>query len=175
MKLTNQILIVVMAFQLFIFGCAATPWTEQLRPIDIDLLEFESAQVLVDGSEGVRHKTGYESTASALSKELIENLQASKKFKTVGPNTQRGKVLQAFLLITDLNYVHGAARGFMGIGGGRAVLTVTMILKDQQTGRVLGAVKASDRSSHAQGILSPTTSRQVSAIAKEYSVRITGK
>ena len=87
---------------------------------------------------------------------------------------KRGKVLVASLLITHLNYVHGAARGFIGILGGRAVLKVVMVVKDQQTGRVLGAVRAGDESSHGQGILSPTTGRQVSAIAEKFSQILTG-
>ena len=172
----NDFFIVVVTIQaLFAMGCAATPWTEHLHPIETDFREFSAVQVRVDGSEGVRRQTGYESTAAALLEEMIENLQASNKFTTVGTSVQQGKVLLASLLITDLNYVHGAARGFVGIMGGRAVLTVVMIVKDQQSGRVLGGVKVGDQSSHAQGVFSPTTGRQVTAIAEELSQILSGK
>ena len=173
--MNKHILMVLVTFQMFVIGCAATPRIDQLRPIDTNFREFTAVQVIVDGSESVRRKNGYESTAAALLEEMIENLHASKKFDHVGANVQRGKVLEASLLITDLDYLHGAARGFLGIMAGRAVLTVVMTVKDQQTGRVLGAVRAGDRSSHAQGIFSPTTGRQVSAIAEEFSKRLSGK
>ena len=159
---------------LFVIGCAANPWTEPLRPMDTDFREFTGVQVVVDGTEGVRRQTGYEPTVEELWEEMIENLHASKKFKDVGDIVQGSKVLQVTLLITELNYVHGATRGTVGIMGGRAVLTVVMTVTDRQTGRVLGQVRAGDRSSHAQGVFSPTTGRQVSAIAEEFSKILSG-
>ena len=65
----KHILMVLATFQMLVIGCAATPWTEQLHPIETDFREFTAVQVMVDGSEGVRRETGYESTAAALTRD----------------------------------------------------------------------------------------------------------
>jgi hypothetical protein len=82
------------------------------------------------------------------------------------------RTLEARLTITDLNYVSGAARAATGIFAGRATLAVTMTVRDPANGAVLGVVSASDASSHMQGVFSPTTGRQIDAIAKELASKL---
>lgn len=79
------------------------------------------------------------------------------------------------LTIVDLNYVHGAARGFVGILAGKAVLDVIMTLKDKEGGAVVGTVTEGHKSHHGQGVFSPTTGRQVTAISKELATRVTAR
>jgi len=157
---------------LIIAGCAATPTVQQVRPIDADLSRYTSLQIVVDAPEHVRSKTGYDITSAELQREFMANVAASGKFATVGTNAQPGKNLEARLTITDLNYVSGASRGGFGILAGRAVLNVTMTLKDMETAAVIGSVAAAHASSHAQGVFSPVTSTQITAIAKEFSSRL---
>ena len=156
-------------------GCAATPTVEQTRPFTADLSRYKAVQVAVDGSEQIRQRTGFEPTSVALLEEFIANVRSSGRYSAVGTDVRNGSVLIVQLTITDLNYVHGAARGFVGIMGGRAVLSVAMSLKDKETGSILGEISAGHSSSHAQGVFSPVTSRQVTAIAGELSARITAK
>jgi hypothetical protein len=160
---------------LVLAGCAATPTVQQVRPIEADLSRFTSLQVTVDAAEHIRGKPGYDITSAELQREFMANVAATGKFATVGTEKQPGRSLEARLMITDLNYVSGAARGGIGILAGRAVLNVTMTLKDIDTAQDIGAITAAHASSHGQGVFSPVTSTQITAIAKEFSLRLTGK
>jgi hypothetical protein len=153
-------------------ACAATPRIRQERPIGTDLSLYNTVQVIVDATERIRKQSGYDPTAAALMKEFAANIKASGKYSIVNAEPATGKVLEVYLDITELNYVHGAARSLVGILAGRAILNVTMTLKDRETGDVFGVVSAGHSSSHTQGGFSPMTSRQVSAIAKELSSRL---
>jgi Domain of unknown function (DUF4410) len=156
-------------------GCAAVPAVEQTRPINGDLARYDAVQVAVDGSDQIRQTSGFEPTRDALLEEFVADVKASRKYSAVGTEVPGGSVLMVNLTITDLNYVHGATRGLTGIMAGRAVLSVTMSLRDKQTGSMLGEIRAGHSSSHAQGVFSPVTSRQVTAIAKELSAKIIEK
>ena len=156
-----------------IAGCAATPTVQRVQSIDTDLSQYTAVQLVVDAPEHVRGKTGYDITSAELRREFMSNLAASGRFATVGTDAQPGKSLEARLTITDLNYVSGASRGGFGILAGRAVLDVTMTLTDVETTKVIGSYSAAHASSHAQGVFSPVTSTQITAIAKELSVRLT--
>lgn len=81
-------------------------------------------------------------------------------------------MLETKLTVTELNYVHGAARAAVGILAGRAVLKVTMTLRDKSNGAVLGTITAEHSSSHLQGVFGPTTGRQISAIAQELASKL---
>jgi hypothetical protein len=159
----------------FIAGCAATPTVQQVRPIEADLSQFTSLQVVMDAAQHVRSKPGYDITSAELQREFIANMAASGRYAYVGPDKQPGKCLEARLTITDLNYVSGAARGGAGILAGRAILYVTMTLKDIEAGQGVGAITASHTSSHGQGVFSPVTSTQITAIAKEFSSRLAAR
>ena len=160
---------------LLLAGCAALPTVEQLQPLSADLSRYRAVQVSVDGTERIRQTAGFEATSTALRDEFTAILRASGRFSEVGPEVQSAGVLLVKLTITDLNYVHGTTRGFVGILGGRAVLDVTMALADKASGAALGEVRAAHSSSHAQGVFSPVTSTQVTAIAKEFSLKLSGK
>jgi Domain of unknown function (DUF4410) len=158
-----------------IMGCAAVPTMEDSKPIAVELARYKSAQVTVDGTEQIRNAAGFEATSTALRDEFVANLRTSGRFSNVAANVADKDALLVLLRITDLNYVHGATRGAVGIFAGRAVLGVTMMLSDKSSGAMLGALRASHSSSHAQGVFSPVTSTQVTAIAKEFSAKLTGK
>jgi hypothetical protein len=174
--LNTRLLLSVFALaSLIIAGCAATPTVQQVRPIDADLSRYTSLQIVVDAPEHVRSKPGYDITSADLQKEFMANVAASGKFATVGTEAQSGKSLEARLTITDLNYVSGASRGAVGILAGRAVLNVTMTLKDNETAAVIGSIAAAHASSHGQGVFSPVTSTQITAIAKDFASRLMSK
>ena len=161
---------------LLIAGCAATPSVQQVRPVEADLSSrYRALQVVVDAPEAIRKQNGYDVTAAELQQALISNVAAASKFATVGTGAGTGKGLEARLTINELNFVSGASRAVVGILAGRAVLQVTMTLKDSETGNVLGIVNAGHSSSHAQGVFSPATGGQITAIAKELSSRLTGQ
>ena len=157
---------------LLIAGCAATPTVHEARPIEGDLSRHSTVQAVVEASEHIRKQTGYDITAAELLKEFIANVSASGKYASAATGTPETKGLEARLTITDFNYVSGAARGLVGVLGGRAILHVTMTLKDNQTGAVVGTVSAGHASSHMQGVFSPVTSRQITAIAKELAAKL---
>lgn len=158
----------------FLFaGCAATPSVQQVRPIDADLSRYTALQVVVDAPDHIRKQSGYEITVAELQREFIAIVSATGKFATLGMEARAGKRLEARLTITELNYVSGASRGMVGILAGRAILHVTMTLKDMDTAAMLGTVTAGHTSSLGQGVFSPVTSAQITAIAKEFSIRIT--
>jgi hypothetical protein len=153
-------------------GCAATPKIQQKTANATDLSSYDTVQVVVEASQQIRKRNGYEATAAELMGEFTEHVRTSGKYVIDGAEASKGKVLAIALTITELNYVHGATRGVIGIMGGRAVLNVTMTVKDKVTGDVLSVVSARDASNHAQGMFSSTTSRQISAIAKELSSKL---
>jgi hypothetical protein len=152
-------------------GCAATPMVD--GRIAADLAPYTMVQVLVEPDPAVRGAHGYDVTAAELAQQFIDNVRAGGKAAVPGPGFAEGRVLEAKLTIRSLSYVSGAGRGMGGIMAGRAVLAVTMTLTDKQTGAVLGAANAQHSSSHGQGVFSPTTARQVTAIAKELASRVT--
>jgi hypothetical protein len=137
---------------ILIAGCAATPTIQQVRPIEADLSRYRAIQVVVDAPEPIRMQTGYDITAAELMKEFVANVSTSSKYATVDTEARTGKGLEARLTITEFNYVSGAARGMLGILGGRAILNVTMTLKDKETTAVVGTVSAGHSSSHIQGV-----------------------
>ena len=173
----SKLLVCVLALaSILIAGCAATPSVQQVRPVEADLSSrYRALQVVVDASEEIRKQNGYDVTAAELQQALITNVAAAAKFAAVGTGAGTGKGLEARLTINELNYVSGASRAAVGILAGRAVLHVTMTLKDTETGNVLGIVNAGHASSHGQGVFSPATGGQITAIAKEFSSRITGQ
>ena len=155
-----------------ISGCAVTPAVQQERAVEVDPSRYRTVQVVIDAPEHIRRKNGYDITADELTKQFMANVAASGKFAAVGREPATGKGLVARLTITDFNYVSGAARGTGGILAGRAVLRVNMVLTDSENGAALGSVSAGHASSHGQGVFSPVTSGQITAIAKELSSRL---
>jgi hypothetical protein len=155
-----------------ISGCAVTPAVQQGRPIEADPSRYRTVQVVIDAPEHLRGKNGYDITADELARQFIANVAASGKFAAVGKEPATGKGLVARLTITEFNYVSGAARGTAGILAGRAVLRVSMVLTDSENGAALGSVSVGHASHHGQGVFSPVTSGQITAIAKELSSRL---
>ncbi|MCD6041231.1 MAG: SUMF1/EgtB/PvdO family nonheme iron enzyme [Burkholderiales bacterium] len=137
-----------------------------------DLSAYTTVQVIVEPFSGGAPPHGFEATADAFRRELIHNLSASGKFAVVQGETQGGKVLEARLSIDALNYVHGAARGIVGILAGRAVLGASMTLRDKESGKVIEVFRGSDASSHRDGVFGATTGRQVSAMARVFASRL---
>lgn len=154
-------------------GCAVTPKVEEPHPVAQGLPRGGTVEAIVDAPDPIRQMEGYSSTSAALLEEFIANVKATNKYATVGAGELDEKALQARLTITALNYVSGASRALVGVMGGRAVLSVTMTIMDKESGAVLGMVNAEHESSHAQGVFSPPTSRQVSAIAKVLAAKLT--
>jgi hypothetical protein len=153
-------------------GCAATPSVTDSGPRSAELAKYKAMAVTVDAPEAVRQQTGFDATSSELLNEFLSNVKTSGKFALLAAQARDPGGLDVRLTIDRLSYVHGATRGLVGILGGRAELTVTMTVRDQGTGEVLRVVRADHSSSHAQGVFSPTTSRQVSAMAKELSAKL---
>lgn len=104
--------------------------------------------------------------------EFADNLKATGRYSQIGAEVRDAKPLLARLTITELNYVHGATRGMTGILAGRAILSVTLTVTHKTTNAVLGEFSAGHSSSHAQGVFSPVTSAQVTAIAKELAAKM---
>ena len=115
---------------------------------------------------------GFEVTSRTLQAEFIDNVRAAGKFSVVETRAAGGKVLEARLRIDALNYVHGAARGMLGLMAGRAVLGATLTLRDPETGAVVDMFRGSDASNHRHGALGATTGRQITAMAKLFSARL---
>ena len=155
-----------------ISGCAVTPAVHQERPITADPSRYRTVQVVIDAPEHIRRKNGYDITADELARQFIANVAASGKFAAVGREPATGKGIEARLTITDFNYVSGAARGTTGILAGRAVLRVMMVLTDSENGAALGSLFVGHESNQGQGVFSPVTSGQITAIAKELSSRL---
>ena len=153
-------------------GCAATPTVREEGRSTADLSQYSSVQVIVDAPESVRGKEGYAETSAALLKEFADAVRATGKFSAVGPQAAGTRVLEAHLAINELNYVHGGGRAVGGILAGRAVLKVTLTLRDKTKGAVLATVSADHSSSHLQGVFSPTTGRQITAISKELASKL---
>ena len=162
----------VLVIAALLAGCAATPTVRDEGRAGADLSKYSTVQVVVEAPDQVRKVDGYEETAAELMKEFSEAVKATGKYSAVGAQAAGTRVLETRLAINELNYVHGAARGGFGILAGRAVLKVTMTMKDKASGAVIGTVSADHSSSHLQGVFSPTTSRQVSAIAKELASKL---
>jgi uncharacterized protein YceK len=156
-------------------GCAAVPTVDSSKPITGNIAQYKSVQVIVDGTDQMRQTAGFEATSAALRDEFTANLRAAGQFTAVGSAAPASGGLVARLVITELNYVHGATRGAVGILAGRAILQVVMTVTEKDTNAVLGEVRASHSSSHAQGVFSPVTSTQVTAIAKEFAQKLSGK
>ena len=156
----------------FLSACAATPRVLEQGPPDTDLSRYKAVVVTVEASDAVRKGEGYDATSAELLNEFVSNLKASGKYAVVSAEAGNAGSLDVRLTITRLNYVHGAARGFFGIVAGRAVLEVTMTVKDKDSGAILRAITADHASHHGQGVFSPTTSRQVAAIAKDLAGRL---
>jgi len=156
-------------------GCAAVPTVDQSKPISANLAQYKSVQVIVDGTPGIRQTAGFENTSNALRDEFTANLRSSGRFSSVGPSAGDNDALQVQLLITELNYVHGGTRAAVGIFAGRAILAVVMSVTDKNSNTALGEMRATHSSSHAQGVFSPVTSTQVTAIAKEFADKLTAR
>ena len=160
---------------LIIAGCATTPTIGGVRPIDADLTKYKSLQIVVDAPAHIRGLAGYDIASAELQKEFTANIAASKEYAIVGTDVRPANALEARLTIMELNYVSSAARASLGIAAGRAVLDVTMTLKDVETAQVVGSTRASHASSHAQGVFSPVTSTQIAAIARMLAVQLTSR
>jgi hypothetical protein len=174
MKNSPLFLSILASASILITGCAATP-SVQRGAIQGDLSQYRSVRVIVAAPEPIRAQTGYDVASAELSREFLVNVLATGRHATTGSEPLTGKSLEALLTITGFNYVSGAARGQVGILAGRAVLNVTMTIKDIETGATVGTVSAAHASSHAQGVFSPVTSTQITAIAKELSAVLDGK
>jgi len=164
-------LIVAAATMLVASGCAVAPKVQQEQAV-ADLSRYQAVRVSIEAPEQIRGQTGYDTTAAELRERFVANLKAKGKYSIVGTGTATDPDLDVRLAITDFHYVHGAARFLTGILSGHAVLSVTMTITDGKSGAALGSVDAGDSSSHAQGILGATTSRQVEAIANELAGKI---
>ena len=175
MQIRWKILPVLSLGLTLVAGCAVTPTVQEVLPIEEDLSRYSALEVVVDAPEHIRKEHGYAVTAAELQKEFIANVVASGKFATVGIISQSPKSLEARLAIKDFNYVSGASRGLVGVFGGRAVLNVTMTLKDREKEMVVGTFVAGDSSSYGQGVFGAVTSTQISAIAKELSSKLSGR
>ncbi len=172
MKINLRIIVILTMAFFLVVGCAATPTVYEPNEIEVNLSQYNDVQVVVGASDQIRQKKGYDATSALLLKEFVANVKAMGKYRIVDSESIYGQVLEVRLNITNFNYVHGAARGMFGILGGRAILYVTMSLKDKETASELSVVVAKHTSSHAQGIMSPTTSRQVTAITKELALKL---
>jgi hypothetical protein len=146
---------------------------EDVDPVSHSLPAVSTVEVTVDAPAPIRQLEGYAETSAALLQEFIANVKAVNKYATVGAGNIDADALKAHLTITALNYVSGASRALTGVLGGRAVLSVTMTVKDKASSSILGVVSAEHESSHAQGAFSPPTSRQVTAIAKVLAEKLT--
>jgi len=168
----------VFALALFLIaGCAVTPTIEQVRPIKVDLSLYRSIQVVVDARENIRRYRGYNFAATELRKAFIADVLASGKYASVGTEAQTGKSLEVSLTITDFFYVSDSidewTRKYFGTG--QAILEVTMTLKDNETGAVIGAIAAGHTDRVSKGQSSVPTSIQIAAIAKALSSRVTNR
>lgn len=159
---------------LFLAACAATPIVQEQRAQNVNTSGYSYVLVVVDAPEHIRQMTGYEETSAELLEQFIANVRASGKYAAVGTDIRNVKTVETRLTIKELGYVHGAGRFMVGIVAGRAVLRVEMTVKDPQSETVLALVSANHASHHGQGVFSPTTSRQVSAIARELSGKLSG-
>jgi hypothetical protein len=157
---------------LFLAACAATPIVQEQRAQSANTSGYSYVHVVVDAPEHIRQMSGYAETSAELLEEFVANVRASGKYASVGTAITNEKTLEARLTIKELKYVHGAGRFMGGIIAGRAVLRVDMTVKDPQSDTVLALVTANHASHLGQGVFSPTTSRQVSAIAKELSAKL---
>ena len=163
-------------------ACAATPTVQDVTarapaataevPVSANLAQYRLVQVIVDAPEHVRKVDGYASASDELLNEFINAVRATGKYSAVGTTSEGNRMLVAKLTINELNHVSGAARGTVGVLAGRAVLRVTMTLSDKRTTETLATITAGHASSHLQGVFSPTTSRQVTAIAKELASKL---
>ena len=137
-----------------------------------DLSRYDTLQVVVEPFPGGATPDGFEVTSQTLKAEFIDNVRASGKFAVVETPAASGKVLEARLRIDALNYVHGAARGVLGLMAGRAVLGATLTLRDPETGALVDTFRGSDASNHRHGAFGATTGRQITAMARVFSARL---
>jgi hypothetical protein len=137
-----------------------------------DLSRYDVLQVIVEPFQGGATPEGFEVTSRTLRDEFIDNVRASGKFAVVETPAAGGRVLEARLRIDALSYVHGAARGVLGLMAGRAVLGATLTLRDPETGAVVDTFRGSDASNHRHGAFGATTGRQITAMAKVFSSRL---
>ena len=158
---------IVVSFVLVLIGCAATPETNTVQTDSASLSRYKNAYIVIEAEEEVKNRHGYYETAHALRNELHRKLRDERKFQKIGLQEIDEDSVEINVTIDDLHYVSGAGRGLFGIAAGRAVLKVTMKVMDNETKEVLLEVQTGDESSHAQGVFSPVTSKQVRAIANE--------
>lgn len=159
---------------LLITGCAATPQLTEREPLGRALSQYRVVYAVVDGTSDVRAKDSYSSSSERLLGQFVADLRAIGKTASIGRAPPGQRALEAQLMVTDFNYVGGAARITGGILAGRATLGVTMTLSDPANGAVLGVVSASDSSSHLQGVFGADTDRQVQAMARELALKLQG-
>jgi hypothetical protein len=172
MTKNRSVLTFLFVICVFLSGCAATPRVLEQGPPDTDLSRYKTVVITVEASDALRQQEGYDATSTELLNEFVSNLKALGKYAVVSAEAGNAGGLDVRLTITRLNYVHGAARGLFGIVAGRAVLDVTMTVKDKDSGAILRAISADHASHHGQGVFSPTTSRQVAAIAKDLAAKL---
>jgi hypothetical protein len=158
---------------LLVAGCAATPTVTE-EQVHFDASKYREVQVRDASDQGMRQRHGYHEVATDLLRSFIDNLRATGKFAVVGTEgaAPGAKVLDVRLRVTGFNYVSGAGRGLGGIAAGRAVLDVSMEVTDMETETPVGVIRASHRSSHGQGVFSPTSGRQAEAIGKELASKL---
>jgi hypothetical protein len=161
-------------FALLLTACAATPELSEREPLAPQLSQYRAVYAVIDGASDVRAKDSYSPTSERLLGEFVADLRAIGKTASFGRAPQGQHALEAQLMVTDFNYVDGAARIFGGILAGRATLGVTMTLSDPANGAVLGVVSASDSSSQLHGVFGADTDRQVHAMARELAVKLQG-
>lgn len=165
---------VVWLFALLLTGCAATPQLTEREPLGPALSQYRAVYAVVDGTSDVRAKDSYSSSSERLLGQFVADLRAIGKTAAFGHAPQGQRALEVQLMVTDFNYVGGAARIAGGILAGRATLAVTMTLSDPANGAVLGVVSASDSSSQLHGVFGADTERQVQAMARELAVKLQG-
>jgi hypothetical protein len=137
-----------------------------------DLSRYDALQVIFEPFQGGEPPEGFEVTSRTLQAEFVDNVRASGKFPVVEASAARGKVLEARLRIDALSYVHGAARGMLGLMAGRAVLGATLTLRDPESGAVIDTFRGTDASNHRHGAFGATTGRQITAMARAFSSRL---
>lgn len=156
-------------------GCA--PTVQEIRadpPVAAARADMQAITITITADTAVQGRDGFATSMDELYEAVRKRLVATRPgvavSRGVPGNAAAGTRLD--LTIEDFRYVSGAARFMVGVIAGNARLRVHVRLSDAQTGAPLGESVLGSTSSGKQGVLGPTTGRQIEAVAERVAAMI---
>ena len=156
---------IIIILSMLILGCAVTSDVMVSEPLNGSLKGYRHVHVEVERGERVDNLKGFnvvkENLLSAVTTKIPPRTGMSVSDKESNPE------LSLKITVTDLSYTSQGARIMAGIMSGRAILKTDVVLKDNNSNKILWKVQTNAESKNSQGVFGGSTTTQVEALSNQ--------